>query len=88
MVVSINGSCLLLVVGCRVLTIDFRVLLVVVVGSWLSGVVVGFCCRVLLVDFLCRGCHLVLPMSVPSSVHIHYLNLIRTQIQHIGCRDE
>jgi hypothetical protein len=77
--VAVGGCCLFLVVGC--------LLSVFVVSSWLSGVavsgsnlvlVVGCCCRllllvpdcrVLLVDFLCRGCHLVLPMSVPSSVY-------------------
>ncbi len=39
------GCCWLSGVGCQVLTVDFRVsLLVVVVGSWLSGVISGVFC--------------------------------------------
>jgi hypothetical protein len=48
LVLVVGGSCLLLVVlgvGCRVLTVDFRVsLMVVAVGCWLSGVISGFVC--------------------------------------------
>jgi hypothetical protein len=42
-------------VGCRVLTVDYRVSLpVVVVGFWLSGVRIGGCNWFLGVGFRCR----------------------------------
>jgi hypothetical protein len=52
---SVDGSCLLSVVGCRLLTIDSKLSLsMVVVGSWLSGVR----CRLLkvLVSFFHNRC--------------------------------
>ncbi len=70
---SVSGSCLLLVVysvGCSVLSFDCQIwLLVVVVGSWLSGLD----CQVLAVD--CRSLFLLLVPSSAVSFSDEQINL-------------